>query len=199
MADDPLTVRERATLLVLLAEGRVLTNADLRVVAGFTLDGEPRRRLNERKLVTSRKVGRTYAHELTDDGAAWCTAELTSDRPQRAGYLGGALYSLLRGLGRLATPLAEIFPAQNDVEEEIRAAYVRLRPSAGSWVGLAALRTELAGVPREVLDDALERLASTDGVHVQAEPNQQALTTADRAAAAHFGGDDRHMIMIEGG
>jgi chromosome segregation and condensation protein ScpB len=65
---DQLTLRERATLLALMAEARELTNAELREIAGFTLDGRPRRRLNEQKLVTSRKLGRSFTHELTDDG-----------------------------------------------------------------------------------------------------------------------------------
>jgi hypothetical protein len=194
---DDLTNRERAILLALMAEAREVTNAELRAVAGLALDGAPRRRLNDRKLVTSRKVGRVFAHELTDDGAAWCTAEMSEPVPPRAGYLGGALYALLAGLGRSGRPLHEIF--RPDVEKQIRGAYDRLATAAGDWVGLAALREELFGVPRTEVDGELERMASTPGVHVQAESNQKALTDADRAAAVHFGGDDRHLLMIEAG
>lgn len=199
MPADQLTTRERATLLVLLAEGRELTNAQLREVAGFALDGEPRRRLTDRKLVTSRRAGRSYAFEITDDGAAACAAELSAARPARAGYLGGALYAVLRGLGRTGTPLAELFPARPDVEEAIRDAYARVADGPGEWVGLVALRAELGGVDRGEVDAALERMAATPGVHVQAESNRKALTDAHRAAAVRFGGDDRHMIMIEAG
>jgi hypothetical protein len=196
---DRLTMRERAALLALMAEARELTNAELRTAAGFTLDGTPRRRLNEQKLVTSRKVGRSFAHELTDDGWAWCTAELSAQRPDRAGYLGGACYALLAGLGRRVArsgqQLSDIF--QPDAGKQIRSAYLRLAKGPGAWVGLAELREELFGVSREAVDAELERMASTPGVHVQAESNQKTLTEADRAAAVRFGGDERHLLMIE--
>jgi hypothetical protein len=195
---DQLTVRERATLLALMAEARELTNAELRNAAGFALDGRYRRRLNEQKLVTSRKVGRGFAHELTDDGWAWCTAELSVERPDRAGSLGGALYTLLAGLQRYVARggrLHEIFTP--DVETLIRSAYWELAGARRRWVGLAELREKLLGVPREAVDAELERMASSPGVHVQAESNQKTLTEADRAAAVRFGGDERHMLMIE--
>jgi hypothetical protein len=195
---DQLTVRERATLLALMAEARELTNAELRDAAGFTLDGRYRRRLNEQKLVTSRKVGRGFAHELTDDGWAWCTAELSMERPARAGSLGGALYTVLAGLQRYVARgglLHEIFTA--DVEVLIRSAYRELADAPGRWVGLAELREKLLGVPRDAVDAELERMAGSPGVHIQAESNQKTLTEADRAAAVRFGGDERHMLMIE--
>lgn len=197
MPADQLTPRERATLLVLLAEGRELSNAQLREAAGFALDGEARRRLNGAKFVTSRRVGRTYVHELTDDGAARCTEELSATRPPRAGHLGGALYAVLAGLGRTGTPLADLFPFRPDVERSVRSAYARLADGPGAWVGLVRLREELGDLPRAAVDAELERLASAPGVHVQAEPNRKALTDEHRAAAVRFGGDDRHMIMIE--
>ena len=198
MPTDQLTVPERAALLALMAEARELTNAELHAVAGFTLTGEPRRRLVERKLVTSRRVGRSYAHELTDDGWAWCTEELDAGPPARAGSLGGALYALLAGLKRHVArggQLYEIF--QPDVEKMIRNAYAELAKRPGDWVGLADLRERLAGVARADLDAELERMATIPGVYVQAGADQKSLTAADHAAAARFGGDDRHFLMIE--
>ncbi len=200
MPTDQLTVRERATLLALMAEARELTNAELRAVAGFSLDGRPRRHLNEQKLVTSRKVGRTFAHELTDDGWAWCKGELTAERPARAGSMGGALYALLAGLQRHVAKggqLSKIFTP--DVEKMIHSAYRERREAPGAWVGLVELREELVGVSREAVDAELERMASTPGVHVRAVSDQKALTEADHSAAVHFGGDDRHLLMIEAG
>jgi hypothetical protein len=195
---DQLTVPERAALLALMAEARELTNAELHAVAGFSLTGQPRRRLVERKLVTSRKVGRTFAHELTDDGWAWCKDELGAEPPARAGSLGGALYALLAGLRRhLARggQLYEIF--QPDVGHLIRSANGELADAPGHWVGLAELRELLTGVSRKDVDAELERMASTPGVHVRAASDQKSLTDADHSAAVRFGGDDRHLLMIE--
>ena len=199
MPVDHLTNRERAVLLTLMAEARELTNAELHGLAGLTLDGEPRRRLNERKLVTSTRFGRSYAHELTDAGWRWCSEELGRSTPPRANSLGGALYRLMAGLRRhfdqTGEQLSEIF--QPDLEELVRGAYARLAGSRRGYVGLAELREALVGVSREEVDAELERLAGTPGVHVVAEPNQKALTDDDRAASVRFGGDERHMLKIE--
>jgi hypothetical protein len=197
---QPLNLKERASLLALLAEARPLTNAELHGVAGIKLDGESRRKLNELRLVTSQLKGRAYVHELTEDGAAWCEKELVAERPDRAGSVGGALYAILAGLHRYlqrtGQVLSDVFPPVLDTE--IRAAYRRLSTeSESSWVGLAALREELADIARSDLDAALQKLSRQPGVHVQAEANQQALTETDRAAAVHFGGSSRHLLKIE--
>lgn len=196
MSVDQLTTRERVTLLALMAEAREVTNTELQAAAGVRLDGEARRRLNDRKLVTSTRPGRSFVHELTDDGWAWCRAELAASRP--AGPGAGVLYAMLAGmdryLDRAGLQLSDVF--RPDVERQIRGAYARLA-KPGVWVGLGALREALPGAARDEVDVELERMAGTPGVHVQAEPNQKALTEADRAAAVRFGGDDRHMLMIE--
>ena len=151
--------------------------------------------------MSSRKLGRTFAHELTDSGWAWCRRELSAVRPVRAGYGGGALYVVLvafeRYLDRVDLQLSDVFQA--GIEAQIRSAYLEIGVRTGQWVGLADLRERLTGVPRPAVDAELERMASTPGVHVQAEPNQKALSDADRVAAVRFGGDDRHMLMIEAG
>ncbi|MDL5159270.1 hypothetical protein [Actinomycetospora termitidis] len=208
MSRDELRVKERAVLLTLLAEGRELTNAQMQEAGGVRLDGEERRRLNDRKLVTSTRVGRGYSHELTDDGVAWCTAELTGRRPVRSGTLGGALYAILRALGRTGTPLAELFPYRPEVAaaptdtatapvDSVREAYDRLA-APGEWVGLDRLRAEVNGLAREAVDAALLDLAERPGVHLQEEPNRKALQDRHRDAAIVLGGLERHMIMIEG-
>jgi len=201
-----LAVRERAALFLLLAEGRELSTAEVRELGGPDITGEVRRRLNELKLVASEKVGRGFRHEITDDGAAWCTTELGMERPARGGVMAGAFYAVLRGLARTNIPLAELFPYRGAVtgptettEGQIRAAYARAVASPGGWLDLARLRSELPDLERAELDSELERLAATEGVHLEGESNQKALTDADRAAAVRFGGDDRHMIMIEAG
>jgi len=200
-----LNSKERAVLLTLLAEGRAVTNADLQTVAGIRLDGASRVRLNELRLVASDKRGRSFVHTLTDDGEAWCRQELSAERPSRAGAFGGALYAVLgslhRYVERVGLQLAEVFQPATDagVPDRIRASYARLSKQPGeTWISLVALREDLADVPRAELDAALEELALTPGVHVQAEANQQSLTAADHEAAVRFGGSSRHILLIEG-
>lgn len=205
MPTQSLTLKERAVLLALLAEARPLTNAELRDAAGLSLDGASRYKLNDLKLVTSEKAGRSFIHELTDDGTAWCAKELGADRPQRAGSIGGALYAVLSGLHRYlqrtGQVLSDLFPAvepESDAETRIRTAYRKLSSASGlPWVGLADLRTQLTDLDREDVDAALQQLSRQPGVHVQAEANQQALTAADHAAAVRFGGSSRHLLNIE--
>lgn len=205
MPAQSLTLKERAVLLALLAEARPLTNTELREAAGLTLDGASRYKLNDLKLVTSEKAGRSFVHELTDDGTAWCAKELGAERPERAGSIGGALYAVLSGLQRYlqrtGQVLADLFPGaepESDVEARIRTAYRKLSSASGlPWVGLAALRAELPDVAREDVDAALQQLSRQPGIHVQAEANQQALRDADHEAAVRFGGSSRHLLKIE--
>ncbi|TCC43615.1 hypothetical protein [Kribbella sindirgiensis] len=203
MPAQSLTLKERAVLLALLAEARPITNVELREAAGLTLDGASRYKLNDLKLVISQKEGRSFVHELTEDGTKWCENELSAERPERAGSVGGALYALLAGLHRYlqrtGLRLVELFPAaEPDLETRIRSAYRTLSADSGlPWVGLVALRNELADVAREELDSALQQLSRQPGIHVQAEANQQALTDADHESAVRFGGSSRHLLKIE--
>lgn len=228
MPADQLTHRERAALLVLLAEGREMTNADLREVAGFTLDGQPRRRLVDDRLITAEKRGRPYYFEITDDGARRCRTELDAPLPARSGYLGGALHAVLAALGRHDAPLSELLvpravdgPAggdtagnaagnaagdtdgdtggEADIERAVRSAYRDAPRTSDGWAGLTGLRALLGGRPRAEVDAALVRLASRPGVHLQPEPHQARLTDAHRADAVLVGGTERHMIKIEAG
>lgn len=212
MPADQLTHRERAALLVLLAEGREMTNADLREVAGFTLDGQPRRRLVDDRLITAEKRGRRYHFEITDDGAKRCRTGLDAPLPARSGYLGGALHAVLAALGRHDAPLSELLVPRavdgpvdgethgdTDAERAVRDAYRAAPRTADGWAGLTGLRALLGGRPRAEVDAALVRLASCPGVHLQPEPHQARLTDAHRADAVLVGGTERHMIKIEAG
>lgn len=199
MSDDQLTLNERCVLLVLMAEARELTNAELYTIAGLRLDGRNRRRLNDLELVTSTLVRRAYVHELTDHGALWCGAELSAERPQRSGSAGGALYSVLAGLGRhlddTGRTLAEIF--RPDVAGRVEAAYAELTRGCGTALRLTDLRDRLSEMPRAEIDDALQELARRADVHIRAESDQKTLTDRDREAALVLGGTPRHLLMIE--
>ena len=208
-----LKIGEIASLIVLMSEARELSNTELGQISGFTLTGPARIKLNELKYVESRKVGRTYSHQLTDQGWRACRDLWRAERPVRAGTAAGALFALLtgldRGLARNRLSLADFFaepvlrPEPGDpvtaeeLDEAVRAAYALLAKEPGEWVGLAALRAELGRFDREQLDGGLRRLAMAPDVHLIPVANLKSLTQADRDAALSLGGEDNHALSIE--
>ncbi|MCZ9327259.1 hypothetical protein [Nocardia farcinica] len=199
MSEDRLSLTERCVLLVLMAEARELTNAELHALAGLKLDGGNRRRLNDLGLVDSTLVGRAYVHELTDRGAVWCTREFSGRRPQRSGPAGGALYAVLAALARYLedtdSVLADLF--RPDVPGRIEAAYTAVAGGRGTPVSLTVLRDRLDGLSRDEFDRAVEVLSRRTGVHVRAEADQKMLTDRDREAAVVLGGTPRHLLTVE--
>ncbi len=211
MQVEDLSVKERAVLFALMGEAREVSNSELAERAGFRLDGKERRRLNDRKLVDSRKVGRAYAHELTDAGWDWCATH-SSEGPQgRASSMEGALYAVLGGLVRYLEfseqSLADVFQRRDpetgeepgDIAELIRAAYLRLASEPGKFVKLRELRAELSDIPSSELDSSLEGMYRAQQVNLVPQSNQQALTQADRESALRIGGEAKHMISIRQG
>ena len=195
-------------LFALMGEAREVSNSELAERAGFRLDGKERRRLNDRKLVDSRKVGRTYAHELTDAGWDWCATHSSEGLQGGASSMEGALYAVLGGLARYLEyseqSLADVFQQRvpegaaqpGDIAELIRAAYLRLASEPGKFVKLRELRAELSDVPRGELDSSLEEMYRAQQVNLVPQSNQQALTQADRESALRIGGEAKHMISI---
>jgi hypothetical protein len=210
MQNEDLSVKERAVLFALMGEARGVTNAELAGRAGFKLDGKERRRLNDRKLVDSLKVGRAYVHELTNDGWDWCSAHAVDGPQGRASSMEGALYAVLGGLAqylkRSGETLETVFRRDRraarkpvDIAELIRAAYLRLASEPGNFVKLRELRAELSDVPRDELNSSLEGMYRTQQVNLVPQANQQALTEADRESAFRIGGEAKHMISIRQG
>ena len=210
------SVREFAALVVLAAHGRELENPQFVELAGFALTGAARQRLVSLGLIHSRRVGRAYAHQLTDEGWRRCRQLFAEARPGRAGSAGGALFALLDGVDRallrdgrsyrafFAPPAddpAGAVPRQRSPDEDvvtaIRAAYRRLAASAGAWVGLADLREELSGYRRGELDDGLRQLATVPGVSLIPVATVDTLSPRDRRAALRTGDLTRHALRIE--
>lgn len=214
---------ERAALLVLMAHREPISNPHLRELAGFTLDGQTRRTLNDLDLVRSSLHGRSYRHQLTEAGWHWCAAELSAPRPQRGGPLGNALYVLLAALrDGSADPDSQVSRLRNvftraeertgaldgprpdrpavdpgDIEETIRAAYWRLARRSNDWVSLTDLRPLLETADRQDIDAALVRLERSGAATLVPEDDQQRLTDRDRASAVRIGGTDLHRIAFE--
>jgi hypothetical protein len=205
MSEKRLGIKERAALLALMAAAREVSNAELQEITGFSLTGEARRKVNDMKLVESRKSGRTFVHTLTDDGWAWCAKELSASVPKGAGSAGGALYAVLAGLGdylsRSNLALADIFQAVEtksiDVEALIRDAYKQLRKEPRGWVSLTKLRPLLPGLPREEVDAALHRMNRIKGVNFVPESNQKVLSAEDRRSTVRIGNEDKLLLSID--
>lgn len=98
MASENLPVKHRCALLNLMTEGGRAANPVLQGRWALTLTGHDRVRLDEHGLVTSRRTGRSFTHELTDKGWRWCADELASEVPPRAD-VDAALVELSRSEG----------------------------------------------------------------------------------------------------
>lgn len=224
MPRDELSARERAVLFALLAAGREVSNPELRELVGVRLDGKERRELNDLRLVESTRVGRAYAHELTDAGWRWCADELAAGPTGREaggsggkGGKGGKDSSLARAhslvfamfsryLSATGLRLADIADASGasgasgggtDVAARIEAGYQALTPVPGEFVKLRELRLRLPDLPRPAVDAALTELYASQRVNLIPQSDQQALTDADRECALRVGGEYKHLISIE--
>jgi hypothetical protein len=195
-----LTPKQRAVLFALLGEARQVANPELKNLIGIGLDGADRRGLNDRRLVESTRVGRAYAHELTDAGWRWCDAELAAAPGGRASSLERAHYRVFglfaRYLDAAGLSLADLV-RPGDPAAPIEAGYRSLAARPGAFVRLRDLRERLSDQPRPQLDAALAALFAAQRVNLVPQSNQQALTAADRAAALRVGGEDKHLISID--
>jgi hypothetical protein len=96
-----------------------------------------------------------------------------------------------KGNGSAAT--AEKNP---DLSGRIRAAYTKLAGAPGDYVNLTALRPLISDVPKAELDKALVRLHEDSDVRLEPEPFGHRIGAAERNAAVHIGGEDRHKLAI---
>lgn len=196
-------------MFALLAEARMLSNPELKERVGFPLDGKERRKLNDLKLVESERVGRAYAHELSDAGWRWCTEELSAGPSGHGTSMERALYNVLAGFTRhmhdSGQSLADIFNQRNavrhdedsDIEARIQVGYQALTRGPGEFVQLRELRLRLSGIPRPDIDSALDTMYTEQRINLIPQSNQQALSEADRESALRIGGEYKHLISIE--
>ncbi len=210
---DELTGTKQAVLLVLMAEARPVRNPELATL-GPELKKQDRDELVRRRLIEVTKGSGAMVLELTDEGWATCAKLIGAGVPEQSKGQGKALYTVLRALRRYLdrddlAPADVFFPLDDNalagepdilgdqLEDRVRAAYVRLAAREGGWVDLVRLRRELPDVSRHDLDGALTRMYSLPGVSLIPEENQKVLSAADRAAAVSIGDQDKHLIAIE--
>ncbi|MEV6824659.1 hypothetical protein [Amycolatopsis sp. NPDC051102] len=206
---DRLGHKQTAAMLTLMVLGREVPNPELKERVGFTLTGKERTELNDSGYVTSEKAGRTFVHQLTDRGWAWCEKELgagTPPPPRPQSTLCSVLYLVLGGFDGFRRDrnlrLADVFgdsaspePAE-DLETRIRVAYRELVREPRGWVALVDLRPKLGASAAEV-DVVLKELSRSGKAHLVPEDNRKTLTAADHEAAIRIGGEDNHLLSIE--
>lgn len=215
MANVSLSLPERSALLALMTFVGKASNADLKERYNFTIDKKVRERLVEIDFVTASKVRElrgAYVHELTEKGWRHCRDEFVADVPRRAQRPYRLLYGVLRCIDAYLTKsgleLADVFnpdgaqqrPANGeivDVDGRVEAAYESLAARPGAWVSLTRLRSALPDVSRHEMDEALRRLQLQPQAYLIPEANQKILSAADREAAVHIGGEDKHLLSIE--
>lgn len=211
--NDRLGTQQITALFALMGIAREISNNELQELAGFKIDGQLRRTLNERHLVDSTRQGnKPFVHELTDAGWKRCEAELSGERPEGSGHLGGAFYLVLDGIARYLhrqnTVLSNVF--QPDAEETaqptapepvtdttIAALYKQLADKQGDWVRLAELRPLLNGAKKTDVDRVLKDMSKAGHAHLAPQPDRKSLTGPDRDAAIRIGGEDNHLLVVE--
>ncbi|QSB06030.1 hypothetical protein [Natronoglycomyces albus] len=209
-------------LLALMLVRDEISNTDFEKQFGFTIVGKQRVRLEKSGYIASRKVGRTFHCELTDEGWHRVEQEMSSPAPkgtprqQRIDYaLRNAFAAHMRAmnvhLADIATaahtesaPPSDPTPAPEPEattghanDTALFTAYESLAEAPGSWVQLHQLRSKLAG-ERSTVDDLLRQLFRARRIDLIPEVNQKTLTPQDRAAAIVVGGEDKHLIAIGG-
>jgi hypothetical protein len=215
MSDVQLGIPERSALLALMTFSKEeISNGEIRERYGFTIDKKVRDRLvADGYLKAEQKPRIGFVHDLKDAGWARCRKELAAPLPAKAGKGYRVLFGVLRSLDQYLTAtgltLADFFApeakpdgevaavsAGRTADDKVKAAYDGLASQPGAWVGLVRLRNALPDVSRQEFDDALLRLDLHEHVFLIPEVNQKALTDADRAAAIHVGGEDKHLLSI---
>jgi hypothetical protein len=207
--NDRLGTQHISALFALMGVAREISNTELQELAGFRIDGQLRRTLNERHLVTSTRQGnKPFVHELTDAGWKRCEAELAGERPDGSGHVGGAFYMVLDGLGRflhrenkilahIFQPEAAAAPPEPVTDDTIAAGYHQLADKQGDWVRLADLRPLLHGAARADVDKVLKSMSKAGRAHLAPNPDRKSLTTADREAAIRISNEDNHLLVVE--
>lgn len=199
-----ITSADYAYLILLKAEGRELSNNEMFETYGVRLLGAERKKLRDDEYILSEDQPRPYRLVLTSKGIEAVLRPLkieqrrVPDGEKRADgerqlYWAAMLaqQKLLLGAPGKADRVQPL-----DLAGRVRAAYDELTDGAGTWVKLADLRVQLTDVSKAELDKALEEMLDSPDVQLEPEPFGHRIGPAERDAAVHIGGEDRHKLAI---
>ncbi|MEU4242600.1 hypothetical protein [Actinoplanes sp. NPDC026619] len=217
MIAEPPVPAEYAYLIILQAEDRELSNTEMDELYKVRLVSPTYEKLNSDGWVASDTKRRPYRHAITAKGRKALTGALPIDaslaeegekrsRGEKQLFWASTvaqqkLILSLQAGGSKAEPVAEpvVEPVAEDpadLEGRIRGAYLKLAGSNGAWVDLVALRTYFRDVSKEVLDKALVMMFEARQARLEPDPLRSRIGAAQRAAAVHVDGEDRHKLAI---
>lgn len=193
---------EQATLFALMLARTEVGNPDLKKDYGIELRADSRAKLNKDGLIRSWQVKRRYVHQITDDGIAWCARELgVVEAPARSGPLARLVFEVVHRLPLYLQwrdiDLADVI-GRGSLEELIRDLYGELSVKSQDWIRLARIRPQTDGIDREAVDAVLMKMIKTGRVHLAPDSNRKVLTDEDHRAAVRIGGEENHLLAIEG-
>ncbi|MFI7543494.1 hypothetical protein [Actinoplanes sp. NPDC049599] len=202
-----LTSADYAFLIILKAEGREISNTEMNKLYEIRLVSPAYEKLNAAGYVSSETKRRPYRHVITEKGAQELADPLAIDedhaeegekRTAREKQLWAAVVAqqnqIVRLLARSSTAAVPGPPA--NLDGRIRAAYTILADEPGDYVDLTELRPLLGDVTKADVDKALVRLHDAPDVRLEPEPFGHRIGAAERSAAVHIGGEDRHKLAI---
>ncbi len=196
-----LTPSDYAYLIILRAEGREVSNTELRDRHDVRLVSPHYEKLNGEGLVASETKRRPYRHIITAKGRAILGEPIVADddekRSAKERLLWAALMASQKGDVRAPTWEPVVAPEEPvDLAGRIRAAYAELTPAPGEWVALTEIRPRFGDVSKSELDKALEHLLESNDVRLEPDQITHRGGAEGRKAAVHIGGEDRHKLAI---
>jgi len=151
VTETKLSLAQIAILSALLVEARELSNAELTELAGATLTGEDRKRLISEGLVQERRVGRSYAFQLSPAGSSTLLA-LLAEQPHGKGTAATAVGTLLSGLHRALIARGVDARTFFSGADATAPAAVPGQPQAGSPKEERSRVSDVVGRPETVID-----------------------------------------------
>jgi hypothetical protein len=200
-----LTSAEYAYLIILKAEGREVSNTEMDELYGVRLLSPEYAKLNGDGYIVTRAKPSPYRHTITKKGINALAEPLTLEqgRPAKGEKRAAKERELYWAAVLAHHKLAQDRPARSrdddtpvDLAGRVRVAYLEIAGAPGRWIKLGELRARLVDVSKAELDKTLEQMLGTPDVQLEPEPFGHRIGAAERKAAVHIGGEDRHKLAI---